>query len=650
MSRNFRSSLFVLILLLLVGVVVSELLGWRYLRSPIATFASSALNREVQIDPPFRLHFRSTIQISAGGLSIAAPEWAGEKPFLSLKTFEIRAAWKSLFGGPVSLPLVAIDKGEVRLIRSSLDKATWQFTDYKEAAPNEVDKSLPLPVVKKVELGLIKIVLGDNVNDLRLNIVAHTSESSDGKVLSIIADGSLRNDPVTAEIEASNILSTDAGDSTKLFRVKSSLGETKFFFTGSVENLFAADGIKGQVRAEGPSLGVMTAIPGVTLPATPPYLLEGDITREGQVVTLKLETVKIGHSDLSANLKFDVQPEPPMLSGNINAKKLVLQDLAPSVGAKPEPKKGKRKPSTPGGRVLPAKEFDIPSLHAMDADIRLDIDKLDLGTNALLPLQALATQLVLKDGRLALNDIEATIAKGSLAGMFKLDAETNNAKPIFEADLRLKNVDLAQWVNGDKINGEDMISGRFTGNVRVTGTGRSVAAILGTLDGQLHGQIRHGTLSHLVMELGGLDLAQAIGVAISAKKPLPLNCAMIDLPIHKGQVKSKLFLLDTTDTLFFMTGSVALDSEKLDLRLVPAPKDWSPVSLRSPITISGQFADPSVAIDAAPIAMKILGGLALAAITPAAAILALVDFGETDRGDGCKAAVTMMREKIKKNG
>ena len=649
MSRNFRSSLFVLILLLLVGVVVSELLGWRYLRSPIATFASSTLNREVQIDPPFRLHFRSTIQISAGGLSIAAPAWAGEKPFLSLKAFEIRAAWKSLFGGPVTLPLVAIDKGEVRLIRSSLDKATWQFTDYKEAAPNEVDKAL-LPVVEKVELGLIKIVLGDNVNDLRLNIVAQTSESSDGKVLSIIADGSFRNDPVTAEIEAPNILSTDAGDSTKHFRVKSSLGETKLFFTGSVANLFAADGIKGQIRAEGPSLGVMTAIPGVTLPATPPYLLEGDITREGQIVTLKLGTVKIGHSDLSANLKFDIQPEPPMLSGNVNAKKLVLQDLAPTVGAKPESKKGKRKPSVPGERVLPAKEFDIPSLHAMDADIRFDIDKLDLGTNALLPLQALATQLVLKDGRLALNDIEATIAKGSLAGMFKLDAETNNAKPIFEADLKLKNVDLAQWVNGDKINGKDMISGRFTGNVRVAGTGRSVAAILGTLDGQLHGQIRHGTLSHLLMELVGLDLAQAIGVAISAKKPLPLNCAMIDLPIHKGQVKSKLFLLDTTDTLFFMTGSVALDSEKLDLRLVPAPKDWSPASLRSPITISGQFADPSVAIEVAPIAMKILGGIALAAITPAAALLALFDFGETDRGDGCKAAVTMMREKIKKDG
>ncbi|CAH1386954.1 AsmA family protein [Candidatus Nitrotoga sp. M5] len=644
MSRKFRFSLIVLLLLLLIGLVASEMMGWRYLRSPIATFASSALGREVQIDPPFRLHFRSTIQVSAGGVSIAAPDWAGEKPFLALKAFEIRAAWKSLFGGPVTLPLVSIDEGEVRLIRSSPDKASWQFTDNKST---EGEEALVLPVVERVELGPIKIVLGDNVNELRLNVVAQTSESSGGKVLSIAADGSFRNDPVTAEIEAPNILSTGADDSSKLFRVKSSLGETKLFFTGSVANLLAADGIKGQVRVEGPSLGVMTAIPGVTLPSTPPYLLEGDITREGQVVTIKLGTAKIGDSDLSAKLTFDAQPEPPMLSGNINAKKLVLQDLAPSVGGEPKPKTGESKKNAPEGRVLPANEFDIPSLHAMNADIRLDIDNLDLGTNVLLPVHALATHLVLKDGRLALNDIKATIADGSLTGMFKLDAETNNAKPLFNADLKLRDVDLAQWVRGDKINGEDMISGQFTGNVRVTGAGRSVATILGTLDGQLHGQILQGAVSHLVMEVGGLDLAQAIGVAISGKKPLPLNCAMMDLPINKGQVKSNLFLLDTTDTLLFMTGSVALDSEKLDLRIVPAPKDWSPLSLRSPITIGGQLADPSVAVDAAPIALKVLGGIALAAITPAAAVLALFDFGETDRGDGCKAAVRMMREKIK---
>src|SRR5690606_2707259 len=98
------------------------------------------------------------------------------------------------------------------------------------------------------------------------------------------------------------------------------------------------------------------------------------------------------------------------------------------------------------GRVLPQRRFDLPSLKAMDADVKVAIDSVDFGTPAMAPLQQLRTQVKLQGGVLRLQDLHALVAGGRFEGLTQLDA---NASPAaWLARLDIAGVDIASWVRG----------------------------------------------------------------------------------------------------------------------------------------------------------------------------------------------------------
>ena len=192
-----------------------------------------------------------------------------------------------------------------------------------------------------------------------------------------------------------------------------------------------------------------------------------------------------------------------------------------------------------------------------------------------------------------------------------------------------------------------LLAGRFNGRSVLNGSGRSTAAILGSLTGSIKGQVVGGSISHLVLELVGLDVAQSIGVLFKGSRPLALNCGLVDIAARQGQVRSNAFLLDTSDTFLVLEGGLSLSKEVLSLRLVPIPKDWSLLSLRTPIASGGTFANPALRPEAGPLAIKLLGSVLLSAVAPIAALIPLIEPGaDMDTGGGgCAAALEVARER-----
>ena len=79
-----------------------------------------------------------------------------------------------------------------------------------------------------------------------------------------------------------------------------------------------------------------------------------------------------------------------------------------------------------------------------------------------------------------------------------------------------------------------------------------------------------------------------------------------------------------------------LRDESMALRLVAKPKDWSPLSLRTPITVTGTLGQPEVGIEGRRLAGRLLGALALgAAAGPAAAVIPLIEQGDKPSADPC---------------
>ena len=130
------------------------------------------------------------------------------------------------------------------------------------------------------------------------------------------------------------------------------------------------------------------------------------------------------------------------------------------------------------------------------------------------------------------------------------------------------------------------LTGELSGTIRVAGTGRSTAEILGSLDGQARFALGQGTLSHLVTELAGLDLAQALGVWVRGDQPLPLRCARVQLVSQRGVVRLRQALVDSRDSTLFIAGQINLKDESLALRVIVKPKDFSLLSLRTPLSLS----------------------------------------------------------------
>jgi hypothetical protein len=215
--------------------------------------------------------------------------------------------------------------------------------------------------------------------------------------------------------------------------------------------------------------------------------------------------------------------------------------------------------------------------------------------------------------------------------------------PRFDARLRWNGVNLRKWV---QVGDDFLVAGRFSGQTNLAGSGRSTASILGSLDGAVKGRVDGGAISHQIVELAGLDVGEALGVFVSGDEPLELTCGLIDLAAEDGTLRSNLFLLDTRDTLFFLQGKLDLGDERMDLRLVQSPKDWSPLSLRAPLLLRGTLGDPEVGVEAAPIALKLLSSVVVGAVAPIAALIPLFEGKDNDqRREGCGPAVEQVKKK-----
>jgi len=91
----------------------------------------------------------------------------------------------------------------------------------------------------------------------------------------------------------------------------------------------------------------------------------------------------------------------------------------------------------------------------------------------------------------------------------------------------------------------------------------------------------------------GLDVAHALGVVVRGDKPIPVRCALLDLQGENGQMGVKTLVFDTANSVVFGEGNIDLRDEKVNIVVMPVPKDFSPLSLRSYLRVTGPLKNVS---------------------------------------------------------
>ena len=686
--------------LAVLGLVLGERSGWPFLRAPLQAALSRAAGVDVALEGEFRARFLSRPQLAVGEMRVAAPEGVPVAHLLRGRTVELAWSWTDLWrwqrGETLRLESLSLGSIDALLTRLPDGRASWQLGSAEKRAAAAADRGEPLKTLPRFGALVVadgRIVLDDRLVDTALVIdlqgrAAKAGPAGPGEGYVASVTGRYRALPLALQVQTEGALpllrDLSAGSDGPGFRlaVAGTAGAATVSFDGRAAALMGERRLDGEVRLRGPSLASAGQPLGLTLPATGPFDLQGHLSHVPGLWDFRVTRAAIGRSRIAGEFRFDQRLDPPRLSGRLGGPRLVLADLGPAVGAPIPATSGAgaagRVPTaaatapTPAavataaanraaGRVLPSRTFDLPSLRSMDADVQVAIDELDLGSATMAPLRALRAHLLLEQGVLRMQGVDAVVAGGRISGSTRLDAREQPAR--WAADLRFAKIDVAGWIRaldasaaagnskptaralrqqrdaarrGGAQPVRSYLTGELSGAINMAGSGRSTAEILGSLDGQARFALGEGTLSHLVTELAGLDLAQALGVWVRGDQPLPLRCARVQLVSQRGVVQLRQAVLDSRDSTLFVAGQISLKDEAMALRVNVKPKDFSLLSLRTPLTVDGTLGAPKVGVQGGGLAAKLLGAAALGAVaTPAAALLMLVDPGSRSAQDPC---------------
>lgn len=662
---------------LLVALVAwGEAAGWPILRQPLERTLTRAAGVPVRLQGDVNLHLIWRPRLEVTHLHIASDPRFKAPHLLEAQAATLAWRWSDVWrwqrGGPLHLQALRADVLDAHLVRSADGAVNWQLGAGKSSKETDASAEAALPSFGKLTVGQGQIAWVDAVQDADVAVRLRGSEGSAASGLgagyAASITGRYRALPLKLAVRAGSTLpllqdpDTAADAPWVPVRIEGTVAATRVLFDGQAASLLGSPRMQGTVEVAGPSLADAARPLGLTLPQTPAFDLRGELQQDAGVWHFKTTRAHIGRSRLQGNLQYQQRTQPPRLSGTLTGPRLALADLGPAIGGGSRAQAAARG-GKPGQRALPLRRFDLPSLRAMDADVQVAIQELDFGTAAMAPMRQLKTRVLLNDGVLRLEDLQAVVSGGQVKGMTALDSNASPAR--WEARLAFDGIDMAGWIRGlrpDSAKGkappatataalkrerkearqggeqsvQAYLTGVLSGNLHLRGAGNSTAAILGSADGPLHLRLREGTLSHLITEAMGLDLAQALQVVITGDRPLPLRCARFDLVARNGLIQPTLAVMDNQDSTIWITGQVSLRDESLNLHVVTRPKDWSLLSLRTPVTITGTLADPDVGIEPKGLIGRVLGALALGAVAgPAAAILPLIETGSGEARDPC---------------
>jgi len=436
--------------------------------------------------------------------------------------------------------------------------------------------------------------------------------------------GTYNKTPVSGSGKVGGVLALQ--DANRPFPVQADVkaGDLHVGLVGTITDPAHLAAVDLRLWLQGNSMARLYSLTGVTLPDTPPYATEGRLVGQfkssGNVFKYENFTGRVGGSDINGSLTYTAREPRPLLQGELVSHLLQFSDLAPVIGADSNASKAKRGDATaqPSNKVLPVEEFRTDRWKAIDADVKFTGRRIVKDVN--LPITDLYTHVVMTDGVLSLEPLKFGVAGGSLASDIHLDGSATPLKGRFATSAR--HLKLKQLFPNFKTMQNAL--GEINGDAALTATGNSPAALAASSNGEVKALVTDGTVSRLLMEAAGLNVANVVYEKLFGNRDVKINCAAADFVATNGVLESRVFALDTDDAVINIDGNVNLRDESMDLGVHPHTKGFRVFSLRSPLYVKGTFKDPHVGVNAAALALRGGAAVGLGLINPFAALIPLL--------------------------
>ncbi|MET0963479.1 MAG: AsmA family protein [Noviherbaspirillum sp.] len=649
LSRGNRIALFATLALLGVSAALVILIlsfDWNRARPWLNAKVSDATGRSFAINGDLSLRWVRAQEAGAGwrgwlpwprltarDISIANPDWAtADRHTAAIGQIDFAISPLALLGKRILIPTLSLDAPFVSLQRRADGSNNWFYKQSDTPSEWKLD-------VRELVLKEGKVHLKDDLRraDVTAQIVTLDQASPQGYGIGWKLGGTVNREKLSGSGKAGAVLSLQNQGKPYPIEADVRIGSTSISLAGTLTRPTELAALDMRLKLAGVSLAQLYRVSGIVLPETPPYSTTGRLTgRLGAGVsdwTYENFSGKVGGSDLAGTLRYEDRAPRPQLSGAVVSKLLQFSDLAPIIGADGGAERARRGAAVaqPSARLLPVEEFNAAKWNEIDADVRFTGEKII--KDAALPITKLDTHLIMKDGVLNMAPLSFGVAGGTLTSVIRLDGR----QKLIRAEMKIAARKLKLRQLFPTVKDMQQSLGDASADLSLSGTGNSVAAMLGGASGEVKAVVSDGTISKFLLEAVGLNVGSMVLTKIVGDRQVKINCLASDFAVSSGLMQTRSFVIDTEESLVDVSGRINLATEKLDLRIDPHTKGARLISLRAPLYVKGSFIDPDVSVDKGVLALKAGSAVALAILAPmATALLPLANMGGSEESNCAK--------------
>ena len=474
--------------------------------------------------------------------------------------------------------------------------------------------------------------IGDQTIDFKVESAKLTARKD--QPLTGMFSGMLRGAAFNAEVSTINLREIRKADTSLPLRVAIQTEDLRFKADGAIARPFKKNEFELQYELAGTEIEGLDHLIDFAVPLRGEFRARGRIAGRGKRFTYE-EDLRVGKSDLKADITVLREPPRPKITGRIVASQIHLDDVDLFDADK------EATVTRVNSRVIPDYTLPVDTLLAADLDLDIKAERIraplgDLGE--------FVSKVSLDDGRFR-SSLSVTGFKGAqIISEFDVNAAAD--PPLTKVQINAKDLNFGNLLR--KMDITDIVEVKIDLLVDLSGSGATRYSFLGNAAGRITIIGGPGKIMGRRIDLWAADLIPAMLSASWQRDDVTeTNCLVAHIELKEGQAEIEDLLLDTQRITIAASGILNLETEELNLVIAPRPKQASLVSLANPVRIEGTLSEPEVSVTRIPKGSRLAAGtgasLLAGLVNPVFLIFALSDTG-TGQANPCDAAVTKARE------
>ncbi len=608
----------VVVIVVAVGAVILANKDIGAFKDLITAELSKETGRDVQINGAFELSIGFSPSIVAEDIVIANAPWGSRPAMLTARRLDVKVALFPILGGRVETKRLVLEGADLLLENDATGKTNWPFADAADTAKAESELLATDSLEIRDSLITLRSGRSGQTRTLKLDHAIGGLDPA-ANTLTLEATGAFNQRALAAKLTIGR-----RGPKAPL-NVELKAGAVTLTLDGTIERPADFDGLDVATALSAENLIALNALVGDDSSAAPeigPVSLKGQLTGGGNAFALDQIEGALGDTKLTGALKLAFDGDTPRLGGALAANAVDVDLLLGQTKKAKAPR---------GARLFGDEPIDVAWLDGADLDLGLSAQSATYrGTQ----ISDFATTLVVRDKVAILKPLAFRLAGGALNGEARLD-NTGKA-PSIALRGTMRGVELREALALLEVG--ESGQGKIDIDADLRSVGGSPRALAGALAGRLDLAMGTGRIDNGLIDFIAADLVQSLMPWNVAQGHANVNCMVARFPVERGVMTAETLLLDTDKMTMGGDGTIDLGKERLNLRLVPKPKDPSLFSLAVPILVEGPLNNPSAAPDAEAVALGVAGSALGTLINPLGILIPFVSAGSAGENP-CIAAL-----------